>query len=241
LRGVVLGALIGAIVSLAGCREDMQDQPRLKPLRSSDFFEDGRSARPLVPGTVARGYLRNDTYFYTGMIGKDPGNYMPFPVTRQVLERGRERFDIYCAPCHGRTGDGNGMIVQRGYRRPPSYHIDRLRNAPLGHFYDVITNGFGAMPDYAAQVQPYDRWTIAAYIRALQFSQNAPASLLPAGTQMPSPPPSTSTPGSGATPIQAPPSSGNLPARGQTPSASENKDTQGRQKRTEEQKRVDKQ
>jgi hypothetical protein len=234
--------LVGVLVSLAGCREDMQDQPKLKPLRRSDFFEDGRSARPLVPGTVARGYLRNDTYFYSGMIGKDPGNYMPFPVTRQVLERGRERFDIYCAPCHARTGDGNGVIVQRGYRRPPSYHTDRLRNAPLGHFYDVITNGFGAMPDYAAQVPPYDRWTIAAYIRALQFSQNAPANLLPTGTPIPSPPPpSTSTPGSGATPIQSAPSSGNLPASGQAPSVSENKNTQGRQKRTEEHKRVDKQ
>ncbi|HEX9115694.1 MAG TPA: cytochrome c, partial [Anaerolineae bacterium] len=121
-----------------------------------------------------------DTYFYTGMIGKDVGNVMPFPVTREVLERGRERFNIYCAPCHSRTGDGNGMIVQRGYRRPPSYHIDRLRQAPLGHFFDVITNGFGAMPDYAAQVPPADRWAIIAYIRALQLSQAAPASLMPA-------------------------------------------------------------
>jgi mono/diheme cytochrome c family protein len=191
----------------------MQDQPRLKPLRRSDFYEDGRSSRPVVPGTVARGQLRDDTYFYTGFAGKDLGDYMPFPATHEVLARGRERYNIYCAPCHSRTGDGNGMIVQRGYRRPPSYHIDRLRTSPLGHFYDVMTNGFGAMPDYAAQVQPYDRWAIAAYIRALQFSQNAPAALVPAGTALPSaPPPTTGTPGSGATPAQAVPASGNLPA-----------------------------
>jgi hypothetical protein len=194
----------------------MQDQPRYNPLRKSDFFSDERSSRPLVAGTVARGDLRADSYFYTGFIGKEPGNQMPFSVTRQVLERGRERYNIYCAPCHSRTGDGNGMIVQRGYRRPPSYHIDRLRQAPLGHFYDVIANGFGAMPDYAAQVQPADRWAIIAYIRALQFSQDAPASIIPAGEQMPSPPPQISgTPGSGATPLSISPYSGNPSAPGQ--------------------------
>lgn len=201
----------------------MQDQPRLKPLRRSDFYADGRSSRPLLPGTVARGQLRQDAYFYTGYIGKDLGNDMPFPATREVLERGRERYNIYCAPCHARTGDGNGMIVQRGYRRPPSYHIERLRAAALGHFFDVMTNGFGAMPDYAAQVAPYDRWAIAAYIRALQFSQNAPATLVPAGASMPSaPPPTTGTPGSGATPAQAAPASGNLP-RKQNPQVSAGK------------------
>ena len=189
----------------------MQDQPRLKPLRRSDFYEDGRTSRPPVAGTVARGELREDTYLYTGMVGNQPGNMMPFPVTREVLERGRERFNIYCAPCHSRTGDGNGVIVQRGYRRPPSYHIDRLRRSPLGHFFDVITNGFGAMPDYASQVSVRDRWNIIAYIRALQLSQNAPASLVPAGQPMPSPPPPLpGTPGSGATPAQAAPASGNL-------------------------------
>jgi cytochrome c553 len=171
---------------LAACREDMQNQPRYKPLRKSDFYDDGRSSRPLVAGTVARGELREDAYFYSGMMGKQPGNVMPFPVTGQVLERGRERYNVYCAPCHSRTGDGNGMIVQRGYRRPPSYHTDRLRSAPLGHFYDVMTNGFGAMPDYAAQVSPLDRWNITAYIRALQLSQAAPANLLPAGQKVPS-------------------------------------------------------
>jgi cytochrome c553 len=204
-------ALFALVALLAGCREDMQVQPRIDPLARSDLFEDGRAARPLIEGTIARGHLRTDTYFYTGRLGNQDGDVMPFPVTREVLDRGRERFDIYCAPCHARTGDGNGMIVQRGYRRPPSYHIDRLRNAPLGHFFDVMTNGFGAMPDYAAQVSPYDRWTIVAYIRALQFSQNAPAALVPAGTRLPSgAPPISGTPGSGATPAQAEPASGNL-------------------------------
>ena len=182
--------MLAALLLLAGCREDMQNQPRVNPLRISDFYGDSRTARPLVEGTIARGQLRNDTYFYTGLVGKEPGNEMPFPATREVLERGRQRFNIFCAPCHSELGDGNGMVVQRGYRRPPSYHIDRLRNAPLGHFYDVIANGFGAMPDYAAQVPPYDRWAIVAYIRALQLSQNAPASLVPEGTSLPAAAPS---------------------------------------------------
>jgi cytochrome c553 len=238
----MLVAAVLSLLALASCRSDMQDQPRLKPLRRSDFYEDGRSSRPLVPGTVARGQLRDDTYFYTGFVGKDLGNYMPFPTTREVLARGRERYNIYCAPCHSRTGDGNGMIVQRGYRRPPSYHIERLRTAPLGHFYDVMANGFGAMPDYAAQVQPYDRWAIAAYIRALQFSQNAPAALVPAGTALPSaPPPTTGTPGSGATPAQAAPTSGNLPAAEQPPSALQKKAAEEKQKREQQQQQLEKQ
>jgi mono/diheme cytochrome c family protein len=174
---------------LAGCRTDMQDQPKFIPLRKSDFYPDQRSSRGVIEGTVARGQLRDDTYFYTGLIGGAPGNVMPFPVTKQVLERGRERYNIYCSPCHSELGDGNGMIVQRGYRRPPSYHTDRLRNAPLGHFYDVISNGFGAMPDYSAQVAPADRWAIIAYIRALQYSQNAPANAIPAGINLNAPPP----------------------------------------------------
>ncbi|HXZ79818.1 MAG TPA: cytochrome c [Terriglobales bacterium] len=175
------------VLVLAGCRLDMQIQPKVTPLRQSDFFADGRGSRPLVPGTVARGELRDDTYFYTGMVGKDPGTEMPFAVTREVLDRGQERFNIYCSPCHSRVGDGNGIIVQRGYRRPPSYYDPKLLNAPIGHFYDVMTNGFGAMPDYSAQVAPRDRWAIAAYIRALQLSQHAPASAVPAGTAMPAP------------------------------------------------------
>jgi hypothetical protein len=160
-----------ALLALAGCRQDMHDQPRFKPLAKSDFYADLRSARPPVEGTVARGQLHEDTYFYTGKVGENPGDYMPFPVTQEVLQRGRERFDIYCTPCHSRLGDGNGMVVQRGFQHPPSYHTDRLRKAPLGYFFMVMTEGFGAMPDYAEQVPPRDRWCIVAYIRALQLSQ----------------------------------------------------------------------
>lgn len=185
----------------------MQNQPRLNPMRSDVFLGEQRP-REAVMGTISRD-LNETSYFYSGYDGKDLGNRIPFPVTRGVLEHGRERYNIYCAPCHARTGDGNGMIVQRGYRRPPSYHIDRLRQAPLGHFFDVITNGFGAMPDYSSQIPAHDRWAIAAYIRVLQFSQNAPASLLPAG-QLPPAPALPGTPGSGATPAQAEPESGNL-------------------------------
>ena len=178
-----------ATAMLTACRNDMHVQPKILPLRKSDFYVDGRGSRTPPEGTVARGQLREDTYLHTGLIDGKPGDTMPFPATREVLERGRERFDIYCAPCHSRLGDGNGMIVQRGFRRPPSFHEPRLRQAVLGHFFDVMSNGFGVMPDYAAQVNPRDRWAIAAYIRVLQFSQNAPASALPAGQQMPSPSP----------------------------------------------------
>ena len=160
-------------LATVACRRDMQDQPKYIPLRPSDFFADGRSARPLPEGTVARGQLRADKVFFTGKSGDVYVDKLPFPVTRQVLERGQERFNIYCSPCHGRLGNGLGMIVQRGLKRPPSYHIDRLRQVPIGYFYDVISNGFGAMADYAAQVAPRDRWAIAAYIRVLQFSQQA--------------------------------------------------------------------
>jgi len=167
---------------LGGCRLDMHDQPKYKPLRMSDFYADKRSERPIIEGTVARGQLKEDTYFYTGKIGNTLGEEFPFPITQQVLERGRQRFNIYCSPCHSELGDGNGMIVQRGLRRPPSYHIERLRKAPVGHFFDVITNGFGAMPDYAVQIPVKDRWAIIAYIRALQASQNATVADVPAGT-----------------------------------------------------------
>jgi cytochrome c553 len=178
-------------------------------MRPTNFMGEDAPPGPVL-GTISRDDT-GDTYFNSGYVGKTVGNTIPFPVNRAVLERGRERFNIYCAPCHARTGDGNGMIVQRGYRRPPSYHTDRLRNAPLGHFFVVITNGFGAMPDYQAQVSPRDRWAIAAYIRALQLSQYAPASLLPAGA-LPTAPALPGTPGSGATPAQAAPQSGNLEA-----------------------------
>jgi mono/diheme cytochrome c family protein len=178
-----------ALLITAGCRQDMHDQPRFKPLAQSDFFADLRSARTPVDGTVARGDLREDGYFYTGKIGSSPGDYMPFPVTKQVLAQGQERFNIYCAPCHSRVGDGRGMIVQRGFRQPPSYMTERLRKAPLGYFFDVITHGFGAMPDYASQIPPRDRWNIVAYVRALQLSQYAASADVPSGQAVPSPPP----------------------------------------------------
>ena len=201
---IVLGLV--ALTILVGCRNDMHDQPRFKPLAQSDFYADLRSSRAPVEGTVARGDLREDSYFYTGKIGANPGDYMPaeVPVNEETLERGRERFNIYCAPCHSRVGDGNGMLPQRGYRHPPSYHQDRLRKAPLGYFFDVMTNGFGAMPDYAMQITPEDRWKIVAYIRALQLSQNATAADA-AGHPIPSAPPRFEEPGSGATlPVQLP-------------------------------------
>jgi mono/diheme cytochrome c family protein len=167
-------AVLALALATAACRQDMHDQPKFIPLRPSTFFDDGRSARPLMEGTVARGQLHDDAAFYTGK-GPDgkPLDAFPLPVTKEIVERGQDRFDIYCAPCHGRLGNGDGMIVRRGFRRPPSYHIDRLRSAPNGYLYDVISKGFGAMPDYAAQIEPADRWAIVAYIRALQLSQNA--------------------------------------------------------------------
>jgi len=157
-----------------GCRRDMFHQPSEKPLERNGFFRNNLMAsRPLPPHTVARGQLDDDEAFYTGKIGGKLVEDFPFPITREVLLRGQERFDIYCAPCHGRTGDGNGMIPQRGFPAPPSYHIDRLRTAPVGHFFDVITHGYGVMYPYAARVEPADRWAIAAYIRALQLSHDA--------------------------------------------------------------------
>ena len=178
-----------ALLLMAGCRADMQNQPYQRPLVESDFYADHRAARPIVEGTVARGHLDADTYFYTGRIGSNDGDYLPFPVTAEVLARGQQRFNIYCSPCHSELGDGNGMIVQRGFKHPPSYHIDRLRKAPIGYFFDVMSNGFGAMPDYAEQIQPADRWAIAAYIRVLQLSQHATEADVPAGTQIATTPP----------------------------------------------------
>jgi mono/diheme cytochrome c family protein len=195
-----------ALMGTAGCRLDMHVQPRYNPLAKSDFFPDQRAVRPMVEGTVARGDERADTYFYTGKIGNNPGDYMPFPVTQEVLERGRERFNVYCSPCHSRLGDGNGIIPSRGFaRKPPSYHIERLQKAPIGYFFDVATNGFGIMLDYSAQISPHDRWCIAAYIRALQLSQNATASDVPTGQGIPSKAPEFIQPGTGATmPRKAP-------------------------------------
>ena len=175
------GLVAAAILLAAGCRQDMHNQPKYRPLRASAFFENGSSARPLVEGTVARGLLNEDTAFFTGKEGTALVTDLPFPVTQEVLDRGQERFNIFCAPCHDRTGSGNGMVVQRGYRQPPSMHIDRLRQAEVGHFFDVMTNGFGAMPDYRAQISPRDRWNIVAYIRALQLSQHAQRADIPGG------------------------------------------------------------
>jgi mono/diheme cytochrome c family protein len=168
-------------VLVAGCRQDMHNQPKYRGLRASAFFADGSSARPLVEGTVARGTLQEDEGFFTGKIDKIDVKELPFAVDEQVLNRGQERFNIYCSPCHDRTGSGNGIVVQRGYRQPPSFHTDRLRQADAGHFFDVMTNGFGAMPDYKVQIAPRDRWAIVAYIRALQLSQHAAAADVPGG------------------------------------------------------------
>jgi cytochrome c553 len=186
---IALLLVLSALLLLAGCRADMQNQPYQRPLVESDFYADKRAARPLVEGTVARGHERADTYFYTGKIGSEDGNYMPFPVTAEVMQRGQQRFNIYCSPCHGETGDGNGMIVQRGLKHPPSYHTERLRKAPIGYFFDVMTNGFGVMLDYSQQVKPEDRWAIAAYIKALQLSQGATRADVPPGQQIASEPP----------------------------------------------------
>ncbi len=165
---------------LAGCRLDMHVQPKYVTEQPTGFFPDGRSERPLVPGTVPRGHLKIDSLLYTGMENGVESNTFPFPITRADLERGRERFNIYCSPCHDYTGNGDGMIVQRGLSHPPSYHIPRLREAPVGHFVNVMTNGFGAMYSYASRISPADRWRIAAYIRALQLSQYAPVKDVPA-------------------------------------------------------------
>ena len=168
------------LVALAGaCRQDMHDQPKYRPLRGSELFADKRSARPLVEGTVARGTLREDAAFYTGKTADGFVSEIPVKVTAELLARGQSQFQVFCAPCHGRTGRGDGMIVQRGFKKPSSYHVDRLRQMPIGYFYDVISIGFGAMSDYAAQVPPQDRWAIAAYVRTLQLSQYAPVADVP--------------------------------------------------------------
>src|SRR5215813_13107268 len=175
-RGILLAA---CALFLAGCneellRQDMANQPKNKPLSESDFFADGRSERPLIENTVARGAIANDEL----VVPKD-SNVFPLPVDAKLLERGENRYKIYCTPCHGLQGDGNGMIVMRGMKRPPSFHIDRLRQSPNGYFYDIITNGFGAMYGYSAQIQAKDRWAIIAYVRALQLSRNVKAADLP--------------------------------------------------------------
>jgi mono/diheme cytochrome c family protein len=173
-----------AIVALAaGCRQDMQVQPRYNPYDASTFFDDGRSARQPVPGTIARGQLHLDALLYTGKVDGKDAEVFPFPITRADIARGRERYNIYCTPCHDVTGSGRGMIVLRGFPQPPSFHIDRLRQAPPGHFFDVMTNGLGVMYSYSSRVSPEDRWRIAAYIRALQLSQQANLADAPAAAR----------------------------------------------------------
>jgi hypothetical protein len=167
-------ACLTAVAMLVfGCRLDMHVQPKYLPYEPTTFFDDGRSERPPVPGTVARGHLHLDELLYTGKENGVVSNRFPFPMTHEDLERGRQRYNIYCTPCHDYTGSGRGMIVQRGFPTPPSYHIDRLRQASVGHFFDVITNGDGSMYSYASRIEPEDRWRIAAYIRVLQLSQHA--------------------------------------------------------------------
>ena len=186
----VLGLVSGcAMLLIAGCRQDMQDQPKIISQRGSEMFADHRGARPQVVNTVARGQLREDSYFYTGVVQgangyREERNELPFPVTMEVLERGQERFNIYCTPCHSRVGNGLGEIVQRGYKPAANLH-DQVRTAqPISHYFFVMTHGYGAMPDYSAQLTPEDRWAVAAYIRALQLSQAATAQDVPSGEKV---------------------------------------------------------
>ncbi len=214
----------------------MQNQNKMRPYRESTFYPDGASARPLPAHTVARGDLRADEAYYTGIRGGKPVADVPFPVTRDVLLRGKQRYDIFCSPCHGAVGDGLGMIVTRGYKQPPSFHSEQLRNAQVGWFFSVMTQGFGVMPSYAAQVPEADRWAIAAYMRALQYSQGARLSELPPATQQAiagdlaassasgARPENGASPGSGASPAPGPvapasPPGSAIPANPAPPSA----------------------
>lgn len=211
---IIICASLWLMLISVGCRRDMQDQPKMKPLRGSTFFSDGLSSRQPIAGTVPRGYLREDTERFTGKKAKAPGatatatpttqqtagtqnnfpddvDAFPFPITKDTVDRGHQRYDIFCSVCHGLTGNGDGMIVRRGFRRAASFNDDRLRQAPVGHFFDAITNGWGAMPAYASQIPVQDRWAIIAYIRALQLSQQNPAaaSASPAPSASPTPTP----------------------------------------------------
>jgi mono/diheme cytochrome c family protein len=173
-------AVVAATALVAGCRQDMHDAPRYEAFEASSTFADNRASRTPPAGTVARGWLRDDEALYTGKIAGQPVDQFPFAIGRDELARGQQRFNIYCTPCHGRLGDGNGMVVQRGLRQAASYHQDRLRQEKVGYFYDVITNGFGAMQGYAEQIPVRDRWLIVAYVRTLQLSQHASVNDVPA-------------------------------------------------------------
>jgi mono/diheme cytochrome c family protein len=179
LLGVAMAAL--SVVAAAGCRQDMHNQPKYRPLRGTAFFADGSSSRPVPEGTVARGTLDDNAAFFTGKVGNAPVRELPFKVDEALVSRGQDRYNIFCTPCHDTTGSGRGMVVQRGFKQPPSFHDERLRNAEAGYFFDVMTNGFGAMPDYKMQLSARDRWAVVAYIRALQLSQHAAASDIPGG------------------------------------------------------------
>jgi mono/diheme cytochrome c family protein len=181
-RALPLLLALGAL-AFAACRPDMMNQPKAKPFSASDFFADQANARPIPPHTVEHGDARENSAFHTGLTNGTYITQLPVKLTPELLARGRERFDAMCAECHDRTGSGSGMVVQRGFPQPPSYHVPRLRNAPIGHFFDVITNGYGVMYSYATRVEPEDRWAIAAYIRALQLSHNIKASDLTRGEQ----------------------------------------------------------
>lgn len=179
-RGKRVVGVLAVLLLAVACRQKMANQAKYDPLEPSDFFADGMSARPRIAGTVARGEADRDPYLETGKTGGQDGDGFPFAVTADVMNRGHQRFDIYCSECHGRLGDGNGMIPARGYRHPPSFHTATLRVARTGHFFDVMTNGFGAMPSYRTMIPSRDRWAIVAYIRALQASQNATIDDVPA-------------------------------------------------------------
>jgi hypothetical protein len=170
---VRLVLVLSAVLWVSGCRMDMHDQPKYKPFRASAFFSDGRASRTPPEGTVAQGQLREDELLYTGRLDGQDSELFPFPITREVLDRGQERYNIFCSPCHDQVGTGQGIIVQRGMKQPPSFHITRLREAPPGYYFNVITQGFGVMYGYASRIPPEDRWAIVAYIRALHLSQAA--------------------------------------------------------------------
>lgn len=215
--------ILALTLATTGCRQDMHDQPKYKPLHESDFFADHRSERPELEGVVARGQLKIDTAHYAGKVNGADVTTFPFEITRADLTRGQERYNIYCSPCHSRVGDGMGMVVKRGFRQPPSYHIQRLKDAPVGHFFDVISNGYGSMPSYASRVQTDDRWRIIAYIRALQLAEGASINEVPGDQRndiMPAPP---VAPGTQMQPTNNPPANPAAPpAGGTSPSGSPN-------------------